>query len=125
MTSSSQGNKVSLSLVANVVPRSAGAVVGLGAVLRLGLLVGLLGLLGGLLLLGLVLLLSNRVVDVGDRGGLSSRGRTRRGASGSGGELRKLENELEDALGADLLVDCDLSVFGLRPNESRITVALV
>lgn len=94
----------SLGLVANVVPRSTGAVVGLGGVLGLGLLVGLLGLLGRLLLL-LGLLLGDSLINVGDRGGLSGGSGTSGGTGGSSGELGELEDKLEDALGADLLVD--------------------
>lgn len=98
--------------MANVVPRSAGAVVGLGGVLGLGLLLllllglleNLLDLSGDLLLL-LLLVLGDGVVDVGDRRGLGGRGSTSRGTGGGGGELRELEDELEDTLGADLLVD--------------------
>lgn len=112
LQSCSPGAKGHLSLVANVVPRSAGAVVGLGGVLGLGLLLllllglleNLLDLSGDLLLL-LLLVLGDGVVDVGDRRGLGGRGSTSRGTGGCGGELRELEDELEDTLGADLLVD--------------------
>lgn len=109
--------------MANVVPRSARAVVGLGGILRLGLLLLLLlGLLEDLLDLGsdllllLLLVLGDGVVDVGDRGGLGSRGSASRGTSGSGGKLRELEDKLENALGADLLVDCGLAI---NPYELR------
>lgn len=112
-----------LGLVANVVPRSARAVVGLGGILRLGLLLLLLlGLLEDLLDLGsdllllLLLVLGDGVVDVGDRGGLGSRGSASRGTSGSGGKLRELEDKLENALGADLLVDWELAI---NPYELR------